>query len=98
MPIADVSGQSIRDLVTLRGRTAVVTGSARGIGKAIAQRFAEAGATLVISDIDGGLAEHAAAEIAEQYGVEVRAHQADVRDRAHVDALVELAAQEGDGI
>ena len=38
---------------TLRGRVAVVTGAASGMGRAVARRFAAEGALLVIADIDG---------------------------------------------
>ncbi len=40
-------------LTTLENKTAIVTGAAHGIGRAIAEVFAEAGAQLVIADIDG---------------------------------------------
>ncbi len=53
----------------LEGRTAVVTGSAQGIGYAIAETFAAAGANLVIADIDGD----AAAEAATRLGIGGRA-------------------------
>lgn len=43
---------SLSDLVSLRGKRALITGSAAGIGKAIAFRFAEAGAALELADID----------------------------------------------
>ncbi|MEO2038762.1 MAG: SDR family oxidoreductase [Martelella sp.] len=48
---------------SLEGRKAVVTGAAQGIGKAIAKALAEAGAKVVISDINGEGAKAAAAEI-----------------------------------
>jgi NAD(P)-dependent dehydrogenase (short-subunit alcohol dehydrogenase family) len=41
----------LAELVSLRGKTAVVTGAARGIGRAIALRLAEAGAALVVTDV-----------------------------------------------
>ena len=47
----------------LDGKTAIVTGSARGIGRATAALLAEHGARVLISDLDGDAAEQAAAEL-----------------------------------
>ena len=96
MAIADVSSRSIVDLVSLRGRTAVVTGGGRGIGRAIAERFAEAGAGVVLGDVDGDLAAATAVAIAERYGVIALAQRTDVRDADDVAALVETAITAGD--
>ena len=94
MAIPDVSNETIAELVSLRGRTGVVTGGGRGIGKAIALRFAEAGADVVLGDLDGALAEQAAADVAARFpGTDVRAVAVDVRDAGQVDTLV--AAAEG---
>jgi NAD(P)-dependent dehydrogenase (short-subunit alcohol dehydrogenase family) len=57
--IADVTNRSIAELVSLRGRVAVVTGGGRGLGKAIVQRLCEAGASVLIGDIDKDLASKA---------------------------------------
>jgi NAD(P)-dependent dehydrogenase (short-subunit alcohol dehydrogenase family) len=65
----------------LAGRVAIVTGGAQGIGRAIAQRLHEEGATLVIADLQGH--EAAAAEL-DGLGVRV-----DVSQEADVAALAE---------
>jgi NADP-dependent 3-hydroxy acid dehydrogenase YdfG len=44
--------KSLSELVSLRGKIALISGSAAGIGKAMAYRFAEAGARLQLVDID----------------------------------------------
>ena len=47
----------------LDGKSAIVTGSARGIGRATAELLSEHGAQVVINDLDGDVAEQAAGEI-----------------------------------
>ena len=47
----------------LEGKAAIVTGSARGIGRATAELFVSEGAKVLINDIDGDVAEQAAGEI-----------------------------------
>ncbi len=47
----------------LEGKSAIVTGSARGIGRATAELLAEQGARVLINDLDGDVAEQAASEI-----------------------------------
>ena len=50
-------------MAVLEGKAAIVTGSARGIGRAAAELLAEHGARVLISDVDADLAEQVAAEI-----------------------------------
>lgn len=52
MAAIDVSDKPLEQLFSLNERVAVVTGGAKGIGAAICQRLAEAGATVVVADVD----------------------------------------------
>lgn len=70
---------------TLDDRIALVTGAARGIGRAVATKLAAAGATVVVTDIDRNGAEQVAASL----GHDSIAVPLDVTDRASVDAAVE---------
>ncbi|MDO7867122.1 SDR family NAD(P)-dependent oxidoreductase [Nocardioides jiangxiensis] len=54
---------SLTDLVSLAGRTAIVTGGAMGIGRGIVERLSEAGASVVIADADLAAAEATAEEL-----------------------------------
>ncbi|MCU0273525.1 MAG: glucose 1-dehydrogenase [Acidimicrobiales bacterium] len=59
-----------RDLFDLSGRVAIVTGSTKGIGRAMAQGLAEAGAKVVVSSRKQDLCDEVAAEIADATGAE----------------------------
>ncbi|MCX6827413.1 MAG: 3-oxoacyl-[acyl-carrier-protein] reductase [candidate division Zixibacteria bacterium] len=69
------------------GKTALITGSARGIGKAIAERLAASGAKIVISDILAELAETTAQEFRDK-GYNALAIKADVTSAADVSGLI----------
>ena len=52
----------------LEGKAAIVTGSARGIGRATAELLVEHGARVLVNDLDGDVAEQAAREIGDEHG------------------------------
>lgn len=66
--------------MTLKGHVALVTGGARGIGMAVAERLASQGASTVIADIDVDQSDRTAREIAERHSVESLAVALSVSD------------------
>jgi glycerol dehydrogenase len=71
----------------LTGKTALVTGAAQGIGKAIATLFARKGAKLILVDINPQVNE--AAQVLSAAGAEVVPISADLTTRSEIDRLVE---------
>jgi len=74
-------------LFDLSGRTALITGGGRGLGKAMARGFAEAGANIMISSRTEAELRTAAAEIAEGLDVQVEWMATDMVERDQVDRL-----------
>jgi 3-oxoacyl-[acyl-carrier protein] reductase len=73
--------------MSLKGKVALVTGGARGIGREIAERLGGAGADLAIFDVLEDVA-GAAGEMAKALGVKVVGYRVNVTDSAEVDAAV----------
>ena len=78
----------------LRGKRAIVTGAGSGIGRAIALRFSQEGARVVLSDVD----EEAARVVGAVAGNETLVHKTDVTRSDEVEALVETAVQAWGGL
>jgi len=72
----------------LSGKTAMVTGSARGIGRAIVRRFAAAGADVVINYVRSGDRAQAVAAEVQALGRQALVVQADVSQRAQVEGML----------
>lgn len=81
----------------LEDKTAIVTGAARGLGKAMANGLAEAGANIVIPDINYKEAKKTADEIRE-LGVETLALKCDVTEKNDVHNMVKKVVEEFDRI
>ncbi len=82
-----------------KGKTALVTGSTRGIGYEIARAFAKQGANVVLNGArDGARVEAVAAEIAREFGVETLARRADVSQPDEVAAMVAGACEKFGGV
>lgn len=68
----------------IQGKVAIVTGAARGIGKAICERYAKENAKVVIADIDEAGAKRVAADL----GGDAMGLRLDVTDQTSIDAMV----------
>ncbi|MFJ7298079.1 SDR family oxidoreductase [Streptomyces collinus] len=81
-------------LFDITGKVALVTGSSRGIGKALAEGLLEAGCTVVLNGRDAAALEAARAELAAAAGDRVRTAAFDVTDSAAVSAGVARVEEE----
>jgi 2-deoxy-D-gluconate 3-dehydrogenase len=86
-----------RELVNLTGKTAVVTGGAAGIGYGIAYRLAEAGANVIVADLDGEAAESSAKQLRE-YGFTAAAVATDVADEESVTQMINATVDTYGGV
>lgn len=72
----------------------VVTGAARGVGRAVALRVAERGARVLVADLDEAEARRTASDLVAR-GHDAQPHQVDVADERSVDALAAAARDAG---
>lgn len=79
-------------------KVVLITGGCAGIGRALAVRFAQAGARLVLLDLDQAALDSLAQHLAEHHNAEVLALRCDIADAAAVRAAVALAVERFGGI
>ena len=93
------SGQytPLNELISLAGKRAIITGGAMGIGFAISYRLAEAGAIVLVSDINAEAAQKASEEL-KSYGYKTTFTQCDVSSEEAVRDMVDIAVRDMDGI
>jgi len=84
--------EELIEAFALDGRVAVITGAASGIGRETARMLAQAGATVVLGDVDQeGLA--AAQSLIEEIGAGAISHAIDVSKRADVESIADCALE-----
>jgi 2-deoxy-D-gluconate 3-dehydrogenase len=76
----------LHELISLKGKKALITGSASGIGRCVAYRFAEAGADLEIVDLDEPGLNRLRNDLS-KFPVKVTAHRVDLSKKEEVDLL-----------
>ncbi|MGQ0699600.1 MAG: SDR family NAD(P)-dependent oxidoreductase [Panacagrimonas sp.] len=78
---------------TLKGRVAVVTGAGRGIGYAVAERFAREGAKLVIADLDARQLDDAIVKLKTEFGCEVVGEAGDLSQQDVAERTIGAATR-----
>lgn len=82
----------------LEGKTAIITGAARGIGKSIAQQFAMAGANVIITDLKIDESAEAFIKELEAVGVRAKAYASNAASFADCETLIDTITKEFDRI
>ena len=81
------------ELFNLTGKTALVTGGSKGLGKSMARGLAQAGAKIALCSRNGNEAQQAADEIAKDFEVQTLAFECDVTSEEEVSSMMEETFQ-----
>ena len=79
----------------LKNNVAIVTGAARGIGLAIAERLARDGAKLILADMDEAELDKAAQHLGKEFGAEVASQAGDLSSEAVAKATIGISTHPG---
>lgn len=85
-------------MIDLSGKIALITGSTRGIGRSCAEKFAQAGAKVVVTGRSEDRAKEVAGEINKSYGSEAYGYALDVGDKSSVEDLFKRVNEEVGGV
>lgn len=77
----------------LKGKNAVITGAAKGIGLGSAQRFAQEGAHVFMADVLADEVKKQAEDIAKAYGVKAEGYPVDLTDNEQIEAMMARASE-----
>ncbi|OOO08453.1 putative short-chain type dehydrogenase/reductase [Aspergillus oryzae] len=88
---------SLLSMFSLKGKTAIVTGAGAGIGLAVANGLAEAGANVALWWNTNDKCPERAAEIASKYGVQTKAYQVNITDAEAVQKAVDQTVKDFNG-
>jgi NAD(P)-dependent dehydrogenase (short-subunit alcohol dehydrogenase family) len=83
--------KSLRELMSLEGRVAIITGGAGHIGSVMAEALAELGASILLLDVLPEPCAKAAQQVHEAYGVKVLNHVVDLSDKKAICDVPEIA-------
>jgi 2-deoxy-D-gluconate 3-dehydrogenase len=98
MTTTSTSQAPLAELLDLRGRTAIVTGGAMGIGLGIVHRLHQAGANVLIADLDIDAAQGTAENLIAARPGSAIAVRSDVSDQGSVQEMVNAAVESFDGV
>jgi len=83
-----MSKKTINELLDFSGKAVIVTGGAKGIGFAIARRFAEAKASVIIADIDEVVGQQKADDLKKEFSIDARFIKTDLSSEEEIVNLV----------
>jgi len=84
----------MKNKFSLEGKTVIVTGGARGIGKAVAEEIALAGGDVAIVDLLQDVATETAISIEKEFGVTAKAYKCDVTNPVEVNSVIDQIADD----
>jgi NAD(P)-dependent dehydrogenase (short-subunit alcohol dehydrogenase family) len=88
----------MKDAFSVKGLNILITGGNSGIGKGIAEAFAECGANVAIMSRNAETGQNAAEEMSQKFGATVKYHQGDITSKSDAQRVVETVASDFGGI